>query len=87
LFGDKVLKKDGASSSQIHDGVVLHVLLAKELVVEPHYEVMDLVLAQKNIALTKKRKKAYEMNKHFKYIWAIKFPWVEFVMGSNGKVV
>jgi hypothetical protein len=48
---------------------------------------MDLVLAQENIALTKKRKKAYEMNRYFQDIWAIKFPWAKYVISSNGKVV
>ncbi len=87
LFGDRVPKRDGASSSQILDDVVLHVPLAKELVMEPDYEIMDLVLSQENVALTKKIKKAYEMNKHFQDIWIIKLAWVKFVMGSNGKVV
>jgi len=65
LFGDKIPKKDGVFKSQIHDDVVFHVPLTKKLAMEPHCEVMDLVLAQENIALTKKRKKAYEMNMHF----------------------
>lgn len=65
-------KKDGASSNQIHDGVVLHVLLVEELAVEPHCEVVDLVLGQENIALMKKRKNAYGMNRHFQDTWAIK---------------
>jgi hypothetical protein len=84
LFGDKIPKRDGASSNQIHDDVVFHVFLATKLVVEPHYEVMDQVLAQENIALTKKRKKTYGMNKHFQESWAIKLPWAKYVMGSNG---
>jgi hypothetical protein len=45
---------------------------------------MDQVLAQENIALTKKRKKTYGMNKHFQESWAIKLPWAKYVMGSNG---
>jgi hypothetical protein len=48
---------------------------------------VDLVIGKENIAFTKKRKKAYGMNKQFQDIWAIKLPWVEFVMCSNGKVV
>jgi len=27
------------------------------------------------------------MNMHFQDTWAIKLPWVESIMGSNGKVV
>jgi hypothetical protein len=48
---------------------------------------MDPVLAQENIALTKKRNKAYEMNMHFEDTWAITLPWAKSIMGSNGKVV
>jgi hypothetical protein len=48
---------------------------------------MDPILAQENITLTKKIKKAYEMNMHVQDIWAIKFPWAESIMGSKGKVI
>jgi hypothetical protein len=48
---------------------------------------MDLVLAQENIALIKKRKKAHEMNRCFQDTWVVKFPWTKYVLGSNGKVV
>jgi len=54
--------------------------------VEHRCEVMDLVFAQENIALTKK-KKAHEMNRHFQNTWGVKLPWTKFVLGSNGKVV
>jgi len=30
---------------------------------------------------------AYEHNKHFLNTWAMKFPWAEFVMGYDDKVV
>ncbi len=37
-----------------------------EIDVEPNYELVDRILAQENsIALTKKQKKTYELNKHF----------------------
>jgi len=48
LSGDRILKGDVASSSPIHDDVI---------VVEHQCEVMDLVLAQENIALINKRKR------------------------------
>jgi hypothetical protein len=83
LFGDRILKKDGASSSHIHDDVILPI----PFVVEHQCEVMDLVFTQEIIALTKKRKKAHEMNGHFQDTWVVKFPWIKFVLGSNGKVV
>jgi hypothetical protein len=52
LFGDKISKGDGASSSHMHDDVIIPI----PFVVEYQYEVMDLVFAQENIALIKKRK-------------------------------
>jgi hypothetical protein len=42
---------------------------------EPNYELVDPILSQENIALTKKWKKAYELNAHFNDIWVIKLPW------------
>jgi hypothetical protein len=48
---------------------------------------MDPVLAQENVAFTKKRKKSYVMNRHFQNTWVVKLPWAESIMGSNGKVV
>jgi len=78
LFGDKIPKGDGASSSHTHGDVIFPVPFA----VEHQCEVMDLVLA-----LIKKIKKAYEMNKHFQDTWVIKLPWAKFIFGSNGKVV
>jgi hypothetical protein len=50
LFGDIILKGDGAFSSYIHDDVLLPIPFAMEL----HCEVMDLVLTQENFKLTKK---------------------------------
>jgi hypothetical protein len=77
LFGDKILKGDGASSCHTHDDVIFPV----PFVVEHQCEVMDLILA-----LTKKIKKAYEMNMHFQNTRAIKLPWANFILGSNSKL-
>ncbi len=41
------------------------VLRSNLFVVEPNCEVVDPILSQENIALTKKQKKAYELNMHF----------------------
>jgi hypothetical protein len=56
LFGDKIPKKDGAFGSHYvnHDNVLLYVLFVVEFVMEPHCELVDLVLAQQNITSTKK---------------------------------
>ncbi len=53
LSGDRILKGDVASSSPIHDDVISLI----PFVVEHQCEVMDLVLAQENIALINKRKR------------------------------
>jgi hypothetical protein len=52
LFGEKILKGDGAFSSHFvnYDNVILSSLF----VVEPNYEFVDPILSQENIALTKK---------------------------------
>ncbi len=47
LFGDKIPKRDGVFSSHIHVDVLLPIPFA----MEHQCEVMDPVLAQKNIAL------------------------------------
>jgi hypothetical protein len=51
LFGDKILKGDGVSSSFIHGDVFPPIPFA----MEPHCEVMDLVLAQENIKPTQNK--------------------------------
>jgi hypothetical protein len=45
LFGDKIPKRDGVSTSHIPDDVVFHVPLIEKLAMESHCEVMDLILA------------------------------------------
>jgi hypothetical protein len=83
LFGDKISKGDGASSSHTYDDILLLLPFGVEL----HCEVMNLNPAQENITPTKKRKKAYEMNMHFQDTWVVKLPWAKSILGSNGKVV
>jgi hypothetical protein len=62
LFGDKIPKKDGAFGSHHanHDNVLLYVLFVVEFIMEPHCELVDLVLAQENITSTKNEKKPME---------------------------
>jgi hypothetical protein len=82
LFGDKIPKGNCAFNSHIHIDVLL-----LPFVVEHQCEIMDLVLAQKKCTLTKKRKKAYEMNRHSQNSLVVTLPSAEFVLGFNGKVV
>ncbi len=44
-------------------------------------------MVAKNIEISKKRKKAYELNTHFQNDWAMKLLWAKFVLGSNRKVI
>jgi hypothetical protein len=75
LFGDRISKRDGASSSHTRDDVFLLVPFG----VDFHCEVMNPILVQENIALTKKRKKACEMNMHFQNTWVVvKLPWAKY---------
>jgi hypothetical protein len=63
LFVDKILQGDGPSSNHsIDDG---DVFVEAPFVMEPHFVFVDLVLTQENVELTKKQKKAYELNMHF----------------------
>ncbi len=38
-----------------------------------------------NLANSKKRKKIYELNRHFQDSWVAKLPWAESIMGAKGK--
>ncbi len=49
--------------------------------------ILDLVLTKKNIRIQKKKKKAYELNRHFQNTWTIKLLWVEFVFSFDRKVI
>ncbi len=49
--------------------------------------ILDPIMAQQNFEITKKRKKVYEKNTHFKDIWVIKLPRIESMVGFDGKVV
>jgi len=80
---------DGVSSSHYvnHDDVILSIPFAMEPNVEPDYELVDPILAQDNIVSIEKQKKAYDLNRHFKDTWVLKFPWAKSILSSNGKVV
>jgi hypothetical protein len=83
LFGDKIPKGDGAFSKHIQVDVFLPIPFAMEHGVRLWTQFWH----KKHCTLTKKRKKAYEMNKHIQDTWVVKLPWAICVMGSNGKVV
>jgi hypothetical protein len=63
LFDDKIFQGDGPSSNHSidDDDVFVEVPFA----MEPHFVFVDPILTQENVEVTKKQKKAYELNMHF----------------------
>jgi hypothetical protein len=58
LFGDKILKWYGAFGKHFanYDNALRFIPFVVESIVEPNYELLDSIITQKNIALTKKQK-------------------------------
>jgi hypothetical protein len=48
--------------------------------------VVDPTQIETNLANIKRIKKMYEMNHRFQDSWVAKLPWVEFIVGVDGKV-
>jgi hypothetical protein len=53
---------------------------------EPDLLILDAATASPSHDLAKKRKKNYELNGHFQDSWAAKLPWVEGVVGADGRI-
>jgi hypothetical protein len=53
---------------------------------EPDVVLLDPVVALPSHELAKKRKKGYELNRHFQDSWAAKFPWAEAVVDVDGRI-
>jgi hypothetical protein len=49
--------------------------------------IVDPIVEAKNIEIAQKKKKTYELNMHFQVNWAIKLPWVKFMLGFDWRVV
>jgi hypothetical protein len=62
LFGDKILQGDGPFSNHSIDHHDVFVEVPFDM--EPHFVFVDPILTQENVELTKKQKKAYELNMH-----------------------
>jgi hypothetical protein len=78
-----------ASASQSSECVLMNAIstpVKASVLVEPDLQVLDPVLASPSHELARKRKKGYELNRHFQDSWAAKLPWAEAVMGIDGKV-
>jgi hypothetical protein len=54
---------------------------------EPDVLILDPVLASPSHELARKRKKGYELNRHFQDSWAAKLPWAEAVVGVDGRIM
>jgi hypothetical protein len=53
---------------------------------EPDIQVLDPSFASPSHELARKRKKSYELNRHFQDSWAAKLPWAKAVMGTDGRI-
>ncbi len=49
--------------------------------------IMDPIMVVENIKITKKRKKTYELNRHFQDNYIMKLPCAESMLGFDGRVV
>jgi hypothetical protein len=47
---------------------------------------LDAATASPSHDLLRKRKKSYELNRHFQDSWAAKLPWAEAVVGADGRI-
>jgi hypothetical protein len=53
---------------------------------EPDLVILDAAIASSSHDLLRKRKKSYELNRHFQDSWAAKLPWAEAVVGADGRI-
>jgi hypothetical protein len=50
-------------------------------------QVLDPLVASPSHELARKRKEAYELNRHFQDSWAAKLPWAKAVVGADGRIL
>jgi hypothetical protein len=74
------------AASSASDCVLLNTISTPVTQSEPDLEVLDSVFASPSHELARKRKKSYELNRHFQDSWAAKLPWAEAVMGTDGRI-
>jgi hypothetical protein len=77
----------GASSAS--DWVLLSAIstpVTQSLLPEPDIQVLDLVFVSPSHEFARKRKKSYELNRHFQDSWAAKLPWAKAVMGTDERI-
>jgi hypothetical protein len=49
--------------------------------------ILDAATASSSHDLLRKRKKSYELNRHFQDSWAVKLQWAKAVMGADGRII
>jgi hypothetical protein len=54
---------------------------------EPHIVVLDLAIASPLYDLARKRRREYDLNRHFYDHWVAKMPWVEVVIEASRQVI
>jgi hypothetical protein len=74
------------AASSASDCVLLNAISTPVTQPEPDLEVLDSVFASPSHELARKRKKSYELNRHFQDSWAAKLPWAEAVMGADRRI-
>jgi hypothetical protein len=80
-FGSESFGSIGQATSHESDCVLISALnVDPKPCPEPDVLVLDLVLASPSHELARKRKKGYELNRHFQDSWAAKLPWAEAVV-------
>jgi hypothetical protein len=53
---------------------------------EPDVAVLDPATASPSHDLVRKRRREYDLNRHFQDHWAAKMPWAEAIIGASGQV-
>jgi hypothetical protein len=53
---------------------------------KPDLLILDAATASLSHDLLRKRKESYEVSRHFQDSWAVKLPWTEAVMGTDGRI-
>jgi hypothetical protein len=82
LYGDRTHATNVASFSKYPPNDILTIDIG-----EYKCMIMDPIMVVENIKITKKRKKTYELNRHFQDNYIMKLPCAESMLGFDGRVV
>jgi hypothetical protein len=81
------IDSNGQTSSRDSDYMLISALsVDPQPCPEPDIVVLDPIVASPSHELAKKRKKGYELNRHFQDSWAAKLPWAKAIVGVDGRI-